>query len=205
MSNPYSLLLKEAISKSRLSLSEIENEMRKRGFNKNKAYLSSLQNGKVDPPPFKVTHALCEIIGSDPVRLALTGTLMEISKLEFVPIVTDTMTTMLATLIDINKNELSGFLSDSFTNHGIETNEEEVLELLTFSKVKYMLDETVESLPFKELFEKGIAANSWDEISRDITDSPSEIDNTQELTPDETEYLKECLNVYRKLNLKPTK
>jgi len=204
MINPYSLLLKEYISQSRMSLSEIENEMRKRGLNKNKAYLSSLQNGKMAPPSFFVTRELCDIIGGNPVRLALTGSIMEISKQDFFPInrdIKDTIATMIAVTIDINKEKLSSTFSNSFIENGVAMSEEESLRMLSYDQVKEVLNLAIQSLPLKEAFEMGIQANFYDEDLLNGRNYQSEHKNN--LSLDESVYLDECLSVYRKLNLKP--
>ncbi|MBD3843907.1 MAG: hypothetical protein IE909_18925 [Campylobacterales bacterium] len=206
MSNPYSLILKEYISNSRMSLTEIENEMRKRGFNKNKAYLSNLQNGKMDPPPFDVTHVLCDVIGGDPVRLALTGVLMEISEQEFFPFMTDTIATMLATLLDINKDKWSVLVSDFFSSEVSEVSKEEVMELFNYDTLKNIIDEALKEIPYKTIFESAIDMEmNGDRISTkilmDTLGTQSEV--MDDLTKDEDEYLKECLAVYRKMKLRP--
>ncbi|GAB6574319.1 hypothetical protein [Bacillus cereus] len=208
MSNPYSLLLKEYISNSRMSLTEIENEMRKRGFNKNKAYLSNLQNGKMDPPSFDVTHVLCDVIGGDPVRLALTGVIMKISQQEFFPVWTDTIATMLATFLDINKDKWSWMISEIFSMQGFELSKEKVEEIFDYASLKQMVNEAIEEIPYKEIAESVIEQEMggkevFTEVLMDTTDDQSDV--LEELTQDETEYLNECLVVYRKLNLKPLK
>ncbi|WP_129111146.1 hypothetical protein [Bacillus toyonensis] len=208
MSNPYSLLLKEYISNSRMSLTEIENEMRKRGFNKNKAYLSNLQNGKMDPPSFDVTHVLCDVIGGDPVRLALTGVIMKISQQEFFPVWTDTIATMLATFLDINKDKWSWMISEIFSMQGFELSKEKVEEIFDYALLKQMVNEAIEEIPYKEIVESVIEQEMggkevFTEVLMDTTGDQSEV--LEELTQDEAEYLNECLAVYRKLNLKPLK
>lgn len=167
MKNPYSLLLKEYISQSGLSLTEIEYEMRKRGLSKNKAYLSSLQNGKMPPPPLNVTHALCDITGGDPLRLSLTGVLMEISEQDFFLINKDTnkvstvdaikeiIVTTIATLTDLNKYKLSRLFSDSFINYGIELTEEDALKALTYNDAKESLNQIMEDFTLSNIIKEG--------------------------------------------------
>lgn len=58
---------------------------------------------KIGPSPFEVTYALCNIIEGNPIRWAFTGVIMEISQQEFVPMIENTITTMLAVLLDINQ------------------------------------------------------------------------------------------------------
>ncbi|OUS68706.1 hypothetical protein B1748_33165 [Paenibacillus sp. MY03] len=208
MSNPYSLLLKEYIKNSRMSLTEIENEMRKRGFNKNKAYLSNLQNGKMHPPPFDVTHVLCEVIGGDPVRLALTGVIMEISQQEFFPVWTDTIATMLATFLNINKDKWSWMLSEIFSMKGFEFSKEKVEEIFDYASMKQIVNEAIEEIPYKKIIvdfiEQEIGEKEvFTEVLMDTTGVQSEV--LEKLTQAEAEYLNECLAVYRKLNLEPIK
>jgi hypothetical protein len=216
MSNPYSLLLKEYISNSRMSLTEIENEMRKRGFNKNKAYLSNLQNGKMGPPPFDVTHVLCDVIGGDPVRLALTGVIMEISQQEFmeisqqefIPALTGIIATMLATFLDINKDKWSWMMSEILSMNGFELSKEVVEEIFDYANMKQTVNEAINEIPYKELIESVIEQvigekGVFTEVLMDTTGAQSEV--LGEFTQDEAEYLNECLGVYRKLNLKSLK
>ncbi|PGA98736.1 hypothetical protein [Bacillus toyonensis] len=191
-----------------MSLTEIENEMRKRGFNKNKAYLSNLQNGKMDPPSFDVTHVLCDVIGGDPVRLALTGVIMKISQQEFFPVWTDTIATMLATFLDINKDKWSWMISEIFSMQGFELSKEKVEEIFDYALLKQMVNEAIEEIPYKEIVESVIEQEMggkevFTEVLMDTTGDQSEV--LEELTQDEAEYLNECLAVYRKLNLKPLK
>lgn len=167
MNNPYSLLLKEYITQSGLSLTEIENKMRKRGLNKNKAYLSSLQNGKMPAPPLNVTQALCDITGGDPLRLSLTGVLMEISEQDFFLINKDTnrlttidaikeiIVTTIATLTDINKYKLSRLFSDSFIKNGIELTEEDALEALSYNDAKEVLNQIMADFTLSKIIKEG--------------------------------------------------
>lgn len=212
MSNPYSLLLKEYISQSRLSLSEIENEMRKRDLKKNKVYLSNLQNGKLPPPPYVVTKALCDIVGGDPVRLGLTGTIMEIyqqgffsfvdiSQEEFPNIMIDTVATMIAVLFETNKEQLSIGLKDIATELGYEISKEDCLDIFSFDSMKDIAEESIKTIPIKEIMGAFIKDALNDNVLETIVDYPS--DENTPLSPDEAEYLKECLSVYRKLKLKP--
>lgn len=208
MSNPYSLLLKEYISNSRMSLTEIENEMRKRGFNKNKAYLSNLQNGKMTPPSFDVTHVLCDVIGGDPVRLALTGVLMEVSQQEFFPVWTDTIAIMLATFLDINKDKWCWMISEVFSKRGFELSKDKVEEIFDYASLKKMVNEAIEEIPYEEIAESVInqemgGNEDFTKVLMDTTDDQSDV--LEELTEDEAEYLNGCLAVYRKMNLRPHK
>lgn len=214
MSNPYSFLLKEYISQSRLSLSEIENELRKRDFKKNKVYLSNLQNGKLPPPPYVVSKAICDIVGGDPIRLGLTGTIMEIcqqglfsfmdtSQEEFTHVIIDTVTTMIAVLFDINKEQLSIRIKDIFTELGYEISKEDCLNIFAYNTIKDIAEESIKTQPIKEIIVDFFNEISSDNVLETFVDHPS--DEDAPLTPDEAEYLKECLSIYRKLKLKPQK
>ena len=233
MDNPYSLLLKEYVKNSGMSLSEIEAEMRKRGYKRNKAYLSNLQNGKVNPPTFEETRELCNVIGGDSIRLGLTGVLMEISAPEFFTSITDTVTTVIATLLDINKASLKKELVKFYINHfpfdevkgfkelaeikdkdEIEKIKEDVIlandleeQFLDYNTVKHELDELINKYPWHEMFItalKQALINKKEESIEDIVELV-DFQVNHGISLEEAEYLKECLNVYRKLNLKPCK
>lgn len=230
MDNPYSLLLKEYVKISGMSLSEIEAEMRKRGFKRNKAYLSNLQNGKVSPPPFEETRELCNVIGGDPIRLGLTGVLMEISAPEFFISITETITTMIATLLDINKAGLKKELAKFYINHfpfdevegfkqleetkdkdEIEKIKEDIIlhfdleQYFDFNTVKHELDEQINQYPWHDMFITGLKEAIINKKEDSIEDVVELVDFqiNHGISFEESEYLKECLNVYRKLNLKP--
>jgi hypothetical protein len=233
MDNYYSLLLKEYVRNSGMSLSEIEAEMRKRGFKRNKAYLSNLQNGKVSPPPFEETRELCNVIGGDSIRLGLTGVLMEISAPEFFISMTDTITTMIATLLDMNKvalkkelvkfyindfpfDEVEGFkelLEEIKDNDEIEKIKEDIIlandleQYLNFNAVKHVLDEEINKYPWREMLITALREAIINKREDSIENVVELIDFqfNHGISLKEAEYLKECLNVYRKLNLKPCK
>ncbi|ETT45251.1 hypothetical protein C162_21983 [Paenibacillus sp. FSL R7-269] len=69
----YKELLKSYIDKSGLSLREIEEQMRIKGFSTNKAYISKLQNGVHPPAGEDITRALAEVTGGDIDALLLAG------------------------------------------------------------------------------------------------------------------------------------
>ncbi|MEK4141118.1 hypothetical protein NST48_09200 [Paenibacillus sp. FSL M7-0547] len=69
----YSSLLSSYISNSRLTLQEIEDRMKQKGFSTNKAYISKLQNGKLPPAGEDITRALAEITEGDIDALLLAG------------------------------------------------------------------------------------------------------------------------------------
>ena len=229
MDNPYSLLLKEYVRNSGMSLSEIEAEMRKRGFKRNKAYLSNLQNGKVSPPSFDETCELCDVIGGDSIRLGLTGVLMEISAPEFFTSIKDTITTMIATLLDINKASLKKELVKFYIDHfpfdevkgfkELEGDKDEIKKIkesfilsinleehfLDFNTVKHELNDLINKYPWYEMFITSLKEALNNEKEDSIEDIVESVDFqiNHGISIEEAKYLKECLNVYRKLNLKP--
>ncbi|WP_051289777.1 helix-turn-helix domain-containing protein [Paenibacillus massiliensis] len=69
----YKDLLKSYIENSGLSLREIEEAMREKGFSTNKAYISKLQNGIHPPAGEDITRALAEVTGGDSEALLLAG------------------------------------------------------------------------------------------------------------------------------------
>jgi len=69
----YRELLKSYIDKSGLSLREIEESMREKGFSTNKAYISKLQNGVHPPAGEDITRGLAEVTGGDVDSLLLAG------------------------------------------------------------------------------------------------------------------------------------
>ncbi len=69
----YKDLLSRYIANSRLTLSQIEQRMRNKGFSTNKAYISKLQNGKLPPAGEDITRALAEVTNGDPEPLIMAG------------------------------------------------------------------------------------------------------------------------------------
>ena len=69
----YSSILSNYISTSRMTLQEIEDKMKGKGFSTNKAYISKLQNGKLPPAGEDITRALAEVTGGDVNALLLAG------------------------------------------------------------------------------------------------------------------------------------
>lgn len=65
----YSTILKNAISKIDLSLTQICNRLESYGLKTNKAHLSKLQNGKLPPAGDRLNEALAIVLGIDPVVL----------------------------------------------------------------------------------------------------------------------------------------
>lgn len=195
----YSEILKEYIKKSNLSLSELEKGLRKKGFNKNKSYLSNLQNGKVEPPSTDVNIALAEIIGADPLRLILTplieylkqnkesdGTSSFIKETYFL------MFSLFSTLVDIYKDE---FYEYAIALTGDERINEDFKEYFNYENMREVYNE----IPEEEIIKMFLPLE---------TDSKSKIGSeTEELqlevTSDEEQYLIECLRIYRKMQLKP--
>lgn len=68
-SSDYSRLLAESIRNSKLSLSEICNQLEKEGLKTNKSQVSKLQNGKMPPAGDKINDALAKILEIDPIEL----------------------------------------------------------------------------------------------------------------------------------------
>ena len=190
----YSKILKEYIEKSKLSLSEIETELRRKGFNKNKSYISNLQNGKVEPPSPEVSLALAEITGGDAVRLASTPFLEAIihenvSAQELIEL----FWSFLATFVDLNR--------DIFYE---------------FANYLNIFDESIDRDEFINFFDYDLIRGGFgqiphEEIMQIIMPNvkQSEVDTSEDkflnLTSDEKEYLAESLQVYRKMKLKPDK
>jgi len=195
----YSDIIKEYIQKSHLSLSEIEKELRKRGFNKNKSYLSNLQNGKVEPPSPNISIALAEIVDVDPVRLILTPLLESMKKSKptndnnFIKDVPKVLFSCIATLADIYKEEFSQYMVDYFDD---TFDKEELINFLNYEVMRKNYDE----LPEEEIMQMFLPIES----------NTKQLDNQSEelsiiVTSDEEQYVMECLKIYRKMRLKPNK
>lgn len=193
MSN-YSEILKGYIEKSKLSLSEIETELRRKGFNKNKSYLSNLQNGKVEPPSPEVSLALAEITGEDAVRLAATPFLEAIIHENVSPKeLLELFWSFLATFIDLNRNILYDYAE--FLNISDEPiDREDFINFFDYELIK----SSMKAIPSEEIMQILMP----DIKQSDINTSE---DNFANLTSDEKEYLMESLHVYRKMKLKPDK
>jgi transcriptional regulator with XRE-family HTH domain len=69
----YSMLLRKAISKSDLSLSQISRRLEVEGINATKTYLSKLQSGKKPPASDKLNDALALVLGIDPLTLRVSA------------------------------------------------------------------------------------------------------------------------------------
>lgn len=65
----YAEILREAIAKSDLSLSQIARRLNPHGLKTNKATLSKLQNAKLPPAGDKLNAALAIVLEIDPVEL----------------------------------------------------------------------------------------------------------------------------------------
>lgn len=65
----YSTMLKTAINKADLTLSQISCQLDAHGLRATKSYLSKLQNGKLPPAGDKLNESLALILGLDPVEL----------------------------------------------------------------------------------------------------------------------------------------
>ena len=203
----YSEILKEYIEKSNLSLSEIEKGLRKKGFNKNKSYLSNLQNGKVEPPSTDVNIAIAEIIGADPLRLILTPLIEYLKQNKetgetassFIKEVTNLMFGLISTLVDIYKEEFYeyaiAFIDDEGIEEDIIENVKEALKVdINYENMRKVYDE----IPEEEIITMFLP------LETDKIKIGSETEDLQlEVTSDEEQYLIECLRIYRKMQLKP--
>ncbi|QOS98147.1 helix-turn-helix domain-containing protein [Brevibacterium sp. JNUCC-42] len=69
----YSDLLREYIEKSNLSLTQISDSLRERGYSTHKGHISKLQNGKLPPASEELSRALAEITGGDPYALIIAA------------------------------------------------------------------------------------------------------------------------------------
>jgi hypothetical protein len=197
MANKYHSLIKKYILDSEISLSRIERELRKKGFNKNKAFLSNLQNGKIDPPSSDISFALAEITGGDTFRLISTALIDQIptrltnNNNQLLDLF-EQLKSLLSVMMDNNKEIVVDFLT-LVLNFNIDR--DELLEYLNYDSIKQGLDQVT----LNELFQ-GILpsnANETKTIDTSYTYLPHDLSN------DETKYLIECLEVYRKLQLKP--
>ncbi|MFF2499572.1 hypothetical protein [Peribacillus sp. NPDC058075] len=191
----YSEILKEYIQQSNLSLSEIETELRKKGFNKNKSYLSNLQNGKTDPPSPEVSVALAEIIGGDPVRLILTPLVESFRENEtkgeesFINVFSNLLFGLISTIVDIYREEFYEYMKH--IDDSIEGNREGVLQFINYESMRSVYDEMTQDEIIKMF------------LPVDIEKSQVSNESTLTVSNDEELYLYECLEVYRKLQLRP--
>ncbi|WP_277547573.1 S24 family peptidase [Brevibacillus laterosporus] len=69
----YAELLSSYIEKSNLSLSQISNALKEKGFSTDKGYISKLQNNKIPPAGEDLSRALAEITGGDSQKLIMAG------------------------------------------------------------------------------------------------------------------------------------
>ncbi|KUF27515.1 hypothetical protein AMR94_23200 [Bacillus sp. G3(2015)] len=193
----YSEILKEYIEKSNLSLSEIENELRKKGFNKNKSYLSNLQNGKVEAPSVEVNIALAETIGADPIRFVLTPLIEHIKQNKktnennIVEDFSNLIFSFISTIFDMYKDEFYHYV----VTHFDETIEVDSIHHFNYEDMKSMYEKEIPEEEFIQMF------FPFNPIQINI-DGEAE-DFQSEVTSDEEQYLLECLKLYRKMQLKP--
>lgn len=203
----YSEILKEYIEKSNLSLSEIEKGLRKKGFNKNKSYLSNLQNGKVEPPSTDVNIAIAEIIGADPLRLILTPLIeylkqnkeSAVTASSFIKEVSNLMFGLISTLVDIYKEEFYEYAIAWIDDEGIEEEfKEEFKETLKVDINYENMRKVYDEMPEEEIIKMFLP------LETDKIKIGSETEELQlAVTSDEEQYLIECLRIYRKMQLKP--
>ncbi|MCM3118803.1 hypothetical protein M3610_26855 [Neobacillus sp. MER 74] len=203
----YSGILKEYIEKSKLSLSQIETELRKKGFNKNKSYLSNLQNGKVEPPSSEVNIALAEIIGADPIRLILTPLLESMKSMmrnektneeTWIEVFTDLVIGVMCTMADVFKDEYYQYIIKYFDEYLGDTfnmeAKENLINFLSYEQMREVYDE----IPKEELMKSFIP---FEPQTNNENSQLDELDIV--LSSDEEQFILECLNIYRKMHLKP--
>jgi transcriptional regulator with XRE-family HTH domain len=203
----YSDILKDYIEKSNLSLSEIEKGLRKKGFNKNKSYLSNLQNGKVEPPSTDVNIAIAEIIGADPLRLILTPLIEHLKQNKesgvtansFIKEVSNLMFSLISTLVDIYKEEFYEYAITLVDDEGLEEDfKEDFKETLKVDINYENMRKVYDEIPEEEIIKMFLP------LETDKIKIGGETEELQlEVTSDEEQYLIECLQIYRKLQLKP--
>lgn len=201
----YSEVLKEYIERSKLSLSEIETELRKKGYNKNKSYLSNLQNGKVEPPSSAVNFALSEVIGADPIRLVTIPLIesmneknSEVNQSSFITYLVNLFFSMYATLVDLNKESFYEYVVTYFDD---KIEREDFINSLSFDVMKGILKDIPQEEILKILIPQVNIAQISNENATQLESNTSEL----YVSSEEEEYLIECLEVYRKLKLKPNK
>ncbi|TPG75605.1 S24 family peptidase [Brevibacillus laterosporus] len=69
----YAEILSSYIEKSGLSLSQISNALKDKGFATDKGYISKLQNNKIPPAGEELSKALAEVTDGDPQKLIMAG------------------------------------------------------------------------------------------------------------------------------------
>lgn len=69
----YSQMVKESISLTELSLSQISEKLREYGINSDKGYLSKLQTNSKPPASDKFNEALAMVLGIDPIELKVAA------------------------------------------------------------------------------------------------------------------------------------
>lgn len=216
MSLNYHSLLKKYILDSNLSLSQLEKKMREKGFNKNKSYLSNLQNGKVEPPSSEVSYALAEITGGDPIRLITVDLisqlpLEEVNNESFVSSLSNQIISMLATILEMNRAPLTKFTLEHLP-YNIDCTR--LYDSLTYDNLKAMFDDTPPEVfiqyltaPLIELEKQSLEMDKrFSEMGtngHDVLNEIKKVSLLDSINKDELNYLTECLNMYRKMNLHP--
>jgi ribosome-binding protein aMBF1 (putative translation factor) len=69
----YATILKTAISKKKISLTQVLFRLAKKDICMDKAILSKLQNGKLSPAKDEVNIVLAEILGIDPTSFRISA------------------------------------------------------------------------------------------------------------------------------------
>jgi transcriptional regulator with XRE-family HTH domain len=208
----YHELLKHYIEKSGLSLSEIEEKMREKGYSTNKAYISRLQNSKIPPAGDDINEALAEITGGDAEELILQANIIRSPVLgNLINTITDSTISIIKNNKDIlyyiAKNDpgadenFMNFFDTLFNNDGMI----ELAISMTPLKIKLaMIFEVFQALANEKM---GVIKDDGSFVINNKLLTKVEVSNEEDkidenLTEDEVQFLKKQLALYRDLNLK---
>ena len=126
----YSELLSSYIKQSKMSLSEISDKLKEKGFSTDKGYLSKLQNGKIPPAGEKLNLALADI---------LNGNAKKLEFLAYVEKAPDNLTKLILSNLDEDLINSYILFSDKFhgrTINFIGENDPDIEESEEFKKIK---------------------------------------------------------------------
>lgn len=126
----YSELLSSYIKQSKMSLSEISDKLKEKGFSTDKGYLSKLQNGKIPPAGEKLNLALADILNGNAKRLEFSA---------YVEKAPDDLTKLILSNLDENLINSYILFSDKFhgrTINFIGENDPDIEESEEFKKIK---------------------------------------------------------------------
>lgn len=157
----YSELLSSYIKQSKMSLSEISDKLKEKGFSTDKGYLSKLQNGKIPPASEKLNTALADILDGDATMLELLAFIDKSPDIvkALLSNFDEDMLNLLAELIKKNPNSSIDLIGDNDLNieHSedlikIKEHTDEVLgKLLENGKSDYFNEQTL--LKLKEEYD----------------------------------------------------